>query len=150
MASCANAYKPFDEGNGDVPTATGNPATDLTDATYTGDLNLVSYDPPDMKDTFDNPLTGFTLQIAGNKIVNAGAYEGLLNVQILKTASGEYNANGKSNSEGINAEEYIKFTVSGDDVEILEWTAYISSEEGGISYTHTYKGTLTKDASAGS
>ena len=123
-------------------TVTGNTATDLTDATYSGDLNLVSYEPPEMKDALDNPLTGFSLQIAGNKIVRSGAYNGLVNVQILKTASGEYNANGTSNDGGASVKEYIKFTVSGNNVEILEWTAVVSAD--GQGYKQTYKGSLTK------
>ena len=135
--SCSNVYKVNDDGNGDVPTATGNAATDLTDATYSGDLNLVSYEPPEMKDAFDNPLTGFTLKIASNKIASSGAFNGL-----VKTASGEYNANGTSNEEGASVKEYIKFTVSGNNVEILEWTAVVSAD--GQGYKQTYKGSLTK------
>ena len=141
--SCSN--KETTGGGGgvyNVPTATGNAATDLTDATYSGNLNLVSYEPPEIKDALDDPLIGFQLQIAGNKIVRSGAYNGLVNVQILKTASGEYNASGTSNDGGTSVKEYIKFTVSGNNVEILEWTAVVSAD--GQGHKQTYKGSLTK------
>ena len=39
MASCANAYKPFDEGDEEIPTAKGSPAT-VADAQFSGPLTL--------------------------------------------------------------------------------------------------------------
>ena len=39
MASCADAYKPFDEGDVDVPTAKGSPAN-VADAQFSGPLTL--------------------------------------------------------------------------------------------------------------
>ena len=41
MASCADAYKPFDEGDGDIPTAKGSPAT-VGNAEFEGTLNNIS------------------------------------------------------------------------------------------------------------
>ena len=41
MASCADAYKPFDEGDGDIPTAKGSPAT-VGNAEFEGAINNIS------------------------------------------------------------------------------------------------------------
>ena len=140
MASCADAYKPFDEGDGDVPTATGDPASDLAEAKYTGSVRRTANEGAAVgAENFD-----FVLEIAGNKIVSAGMFGGLSDVQALKTASGEYNANGKMTGD-MNVDEYLKFTVSadGNSVEILEYTA--SGSSGGQNFKFTYKGTLAKE-----
>ena len=39
LASCADAYKPFDEGDGEIPTAKGSPAN-VADAQFSGPLTL--------------------------------------------------------------------------------------------------------------
>ena len=139
--SCKNDDK---TGSGDdysVPTATGDPATDLTDGTYSGNLTLTAQEGNPTEDV-SSLGQGFTLEIAANK-ASAGIGGALANAQVLKYGS-EYSANGESNQDGLNAKEYIKFTVSGDSVTIT----YIVAVSGeGQSYKLTYDGTLTKQAS---
>ena len=138
--SCKNDDK---TGSGDdysVPTATGDPATDLTDGTYSGNLTLTAQEGNPTEDV--SRLDGFTLTITGNK-AEAGIGGALANAQVLKSGS-EYSANGESNQDGLNAKEYIKFTVSGDSVTI---TYIVAISGDGQSYKLTYDGTLTKQAS---
>ena len=137
--SCKNKDK---TGSGDdysVPTATGDPATDLTDANYTGTLNRTAQvgSPTEDMPTID----GFYLNITGNK-AESGQLGALANVQVLKSGS-EYSAYGESNEEGLSVKEYIKFTISGDNVTI---TYIAAASANGQNYKLTYEGTLTKSA----
>ncbi|WP_432633091.1 hypothetical protein [Brachyspira sp.] len=139
--SCKNDDK---TGSGDdysVPTATGDPATDLTDGTYLDNLTLTAQVGNPTEDV-SSLGQGFTLEIAGNK-ATSGLFNALVNAQVLKSGS-EYSAYGESNEDGLSAKEYIKFTISGDSVTIT----YIVAVSGdGQSYKLTYDGTLTKQAS---
>ena len=138
--SCKNNDK---TGSGDdysVPTATGDPATDLTDGNYTGTLKRTAQvgSPTEDQPTLD----GFYLNITGNK-AESGQLGALVNAQILKSGS-EYSAYGESNEEGLITKEYIKFTVSGNDITI---TYIAAASANGQNYKLTYEGTLTKSAS---
>ena len=138
--SCKNNDK---TGSGDdysVPTATGDPATDLTDGNYTGTLNRTAQagSPEQDQPTID----GFYLNIASNK-AESGQLGALVNAQILKSGS-EYSAYGESNEEGLSVKEYIKFTISGNNITI---TYIVAGSANGQNYKLTYEGTLSKSAS---
>ena len=70
MASCADAYKPFDEGDGDIPTAKGSPAT-VGNAEFSGTLNSISLEGQGWTQAqVDAMVTPnpFTLVIEDNKV----------------------------------------------------------------------------------
>ena len=138
--SCKNNDK---TGSGDdysVPKATGDPATDLTDGNYTGTLNRTAQVG---SPTEDQPtINGFYLNIASNK-AESGQLGALVNAQVLKSGS-EYSAYGESNEEGLSVKEYIKFTVSGNNITI---TYIVAASANGQNYKLTYEGTLSKSAS---
>ena len=141
--SCKNEDKTGGGSGGsvDVPTATGDPATDLTaTATYSGTVNRTASEGNNFTETFE-----FVLNIDNNQIMAAGMFGGLSSKQILKSGS-EYSANGEMSEGEVSAKEYIKFTVStdGNSVELLEYTA-AGSSAAGDSFKVTYSGgTLTK------
>ena len=141
--SCKNEDKTGGGSGGsvDVPTATGDPATDLTaTATYPGTVNrTASEGNVEFTETME-----FVLNIDNNQIMAAGMFGGLSSKQILKSGS-EYSANGEMSEGEVSAKEYIKFTVStdGNSVELLEYTA--GGSVAGESFKVTYSGgTLTK------
>ena len=140
--SCKNEDKTGGGSGGsvDVPTATGDPATDLTaTATYSGTVNRTASEGNNFTETFE-----FVLNIDNNQIMAAGMFGGLSSKQILKSGS-EYSANGEMSEGEVSAKEYIKFTVStdGNSVELLEYTA--GGSVAGESFKVTYSGgTLTK------
>ena len=141
--SCKNEDKTGGGEDYSVPTATGDPATDLTDGNYTGTLTRTAQVG---STTEDMPtIDGFYLNIAGNK-AESGQLGALVNADILKSGS-EYSAYGESNEEGLITKEYIKFTVSGDNITI---TYIVAVSANGQNYKLTYEGTLTKDTSTGS
>ena len=140
--SCKNEDKTGGGSGGsvDVPTATGDPATDLTaTATYSGTVNRTASEGNNFTETFE-----FVLNIDNNQIMAAGMFGGLSGKQILKSGS-EYSANGEMSEGEVSVKEYIKFTVStdGNSVELLEYTA--GGSVAGESFKVTYSGgTLTK------
>ena len=141
--SCKNEDKTGGGSGGsvDVPTATGDPATDLTAvATYSGTVNRTASEgnAAEFTETME-----FVLNIDNNQIMAAGMFGGLSSKQILKSGS-EYSANGEMSEGEVSAKEYIKFTVStdGNSVELLEYTA--GGSAAGESFKVTYSGTLTK------
>ena len=68
MASCADAYKPFDEGDGEIPTAKGNPAT-VTDTEFEGTINNISLVGKGWtEEQVTGMITPFLLSISGNKV----------------------------------------------------------------------------------
>ena len=140
--SCKNEDKTGGGSGGsvDVPTATGDPATDLTaTATYSGTVNRTASEGNNFTETFE-----FVLNIDNNQIMAAGMFGGLSSKQILKSGS-EYSANGERSEGEVSVKEYIKFTVStdGNSVELLEYTA--GGSVAGESFKVTYSGgTLTK------
>ena len=140
--SCKNEDKTGGGSGGsvDVPTATGDPATDLTaTATYSGTVNRTASEGNNFTETME-----FVLNIDNNQIMAAGMFGGLSGKQILKSGS-EYSANGEMSEGEVSAKEYIKFTVStdGNSVELLEYTA--GGSVAGQSFKVTYSGgTLTK------
>ena len=138
--SCKNNDKTGSRDDYSVPTATGDPATDLTDGNYTGTLNRTAQvgSPTEDQPTID----GFYLKITANK-AESGTMGALANVQVLKSGT-EYSAYGESNEEGLITKEYIKFTVSGDNVTI---TYIVAVSANGQNYKLTYEGTLSKSAS---
>ena len=141
--SCKNEDKTGGGEDYSVPTATGDIATDLTDGNYTGTLNQTAQVG---STTEDMPtIDGFYLTITSNK-AKSGLLGALVNADILKSGS-EYSAYGESNEEGLITKEYIKFTVSGDNITI---TYIVAVSADGQNYKLTYEGTLTKDTSAAS
>ena len=154
--SCKNDDKTGGSGYS-VPKATGDKATDLTaQAEYSGTLNRTAHEGP--SDTGYTSME-FQLFIENNKVKGGGelgAFTGadFTGTQVYKSGS-EYSAYSSYNAtdtgvsyvdEG-NVKEYIKFTISGDTVNVIE---YIASVTYGGGYKDTYSGTLTKTTSAGS
>ena len=151
--SCKNDDKTGSSGYS-VPKATGDKATDLTaQAEYSGTLNRTAHEGS------DTGLTSmeFQLLIENNKVKGGalGSFAGgtdFPGTQVYKLGS-EYSAYSSYNSadgsyvdEG-DVKEYIKFTISGNTVNVIE---YIASTTYGGGYKDTYSGTLTKTTSAGS
>ena len=99
----------------------------------------------------------FQLFIENNRVKGGGelgAFAGadFTGTQVYKSGS-EYSAYSSYNSadgsyvdEG-DVKEYIKFTISGDTVNVIEYIASTTYDGG---YKDTYSGTLTKTTSAGS
>ena len=151
--SCKNDDKTGGSGYS-VPKATGDKATDLdlVNAEYSGTLKRTAHEGS------DTGLTSleFQLLIENNKVKGGelGAFAGVdfTGTQVYKSGS-EYSAYSSYNSadgsyvdEG-DVKEYIKFTISGDTVNIIEYIASTTYDGG---YKDTYSGTLTKTTSAGS
>ena len=152
--SCKNDDKTGSSGYS-VPKATGDKATDLTtQAEYSGTLKRTAHEGPS-----DTGLTSieFQLLIENNKVKGGvlGAFAGgadFPGTQVHKSGS-EYSAYSSYNSadgsyvdEG-DVKEYIKFTISGNTVNVIEYIASTTYDGG---YKDTYSGTLTKTTSAGS
>ena len=152
--SCKNDDKTGSSGYS-VPKATGDKATDLVNAEYSGTLKRTAHEGS------DTGLTSleFGLLIENNKVKGGalGAFAGgadFPGTQVYKSGSeysaySSYNATDTSVSyvDDGNVKEYIKFTISGDTVNVIE---YIASTTYDGSYKDTYSGTLTKTNSAGS
>ena len=139
--SCKNNDK---TGSGDdysVPTATGDPATDLTDGNYTGTLNRTDQEGDPDYGNQGTTFNDFTLSIANNSLTVTSLLNTLNKVQILKSGN-EYSANGESSVDGGSYKEYIKFTVSGDTITVVEYVMAVSGGAGSVR--ETYKGTLNK------
>ena len=154
--SCKNNDKTGSSGYS-VPKATGDKATDLTtQAEYSGTLNRTAHEGS------DTGLTSleFGLLIENNKVKVIGVEgNGALNrdfagTEVYKSGSeysaySSYNATDTSVSyvDDGNVKEYIKFTISGNTVNVIEYIASTTYDGG---YKDTYSGTLTKTNSAGS
>ena len=151
--SCKNDDKTGGSGYS-VPKATGDKATDLVNAEYSGTLNRTAHEGS------DTGLTSmeFQLFIENNKVkggaLGAFAEADFTGTQVYKSGSeysaySSYNATDTSVSyvDDGNVKEYIKFTISGDTVNVIEYIASTTYDGG---YKDTYSGTLTKTNSAGS
>ena len=151
--SCKNDDKTGSSGYS-VPKATGDKATDLTtQAEYSGTLNRTAHEGS------DTGLTSleFGLLIENNKVKGGalGAFAGadFTGTQVYKSGS-EYSAYSSYNATDTdvsyvddgNVKEYIKFTISGDTVNVIEYIASTTYDGG---YKDTYSGTITKTNSAG-
>ena len=150
--SCGEAaYAPADGYS--TPTTMGDAATDLTGTTeYSGTLTRTAHEGNDNGST----SIKFQLLIENNKVKggNLGAFTGadFSGTQLYKSGS-EYSAYSSYNSadgsyvdEG-DVKEYIKFTVSGNTVNVIEYIASVTYNGG---YKDTYSGTLTKTTTTGS
>ena len=166
MASCADAYKPFDEGDGDIPTAKGSPAT-VGNAEFEGTLNSISLVgdgwPQDQVDDMVNP-NPFTLVIEDNKV--GCSYITPLK-QLLCPDSSNPNIVEASQEEEI-AEEgggksifsaYIKITLddaTNPTTAKVEYhlkfysTEYADDPRYSDTFIAVYEGTLNKVVSSGS
>ena len=148
-----------------IPTATGDPATDLTDAYYKGTLSLTSYDTSATsgitKEELDNSISseGYMivyLNITNNQLKFVSELESGLEksdaVQLFKSGSkysvsevADYSSNG-----GYINKLYIEFTISGDNISITYIVGLSTDNVGddGVNYKYSYKttyeGTLTK------
>ena len=151
--SCKNDDKTGSSGYS-VPKATGDKATDLTtQAEYSGTLKRTAHEGP--SDTGYTSIE-FQLFIENNKVKGGelGAFAGadFTGTQVHKSGS-EYSAYSSYNSadgsyvdEG-DVKEYIKFTISGNTVNVIEYIASVTYDGG---YKDTYSGALTRTTSAGS
>ena len=100
--SCKNEDKTGGGGSGgdySVPTATGDPATDLTDGNYTGTLNRTAQEGDPDYGNQGTTFNDFTLSIANNSLTVTSLFNTLNKVQILKSGN-EYSANGESSVDG--------------------------------------------------
>jgi hypothetical protein len=84
--SCKNDDKTGGGSGGsvDVPTATGDPATDLTDGNYTGTLNRTAQEGDPDYGNQGTTFNDFTLSIANNSLTVTSLFNTLNKVQILK------------------------------------------------------------------
>ena len=152
--SCKNDDKTGISGYS-VPKATGDKATDLTtQAEYSGTLKRTAHEGPS-----DTGLTSmeFQLFIENNRVKGGGelgAFAGadFTGTQVYESGSeysaySSYNAADGSYVDDGNVKEYIKFTISGNTVNVIEYIASTTYDGG---YKDTYSGTLTKTTSAGS
>ena len=159
MASCANAYKPFDEA-GDFPTTSGNPVDDLTLAVYTGDFTRTKLEVS--PETAENsaaaavafPETyaktdGAGLSITAADKINVDApISTIENAQAYKDGEVYTARTDITGEDGTVTKSYVKFTISGDTINVIQYVVEITTD--GVSMRATYTATLTKDASAGS
>ncbi|WP_161976197.1 hypothetical protein, partial [Brachyspira catarrhinii] len=155
-------------------TATGDPATDLTDAYYKGALSLTSHSVNATsgitKEELENAITNggdmiIYLNITNNNLTRAEyssefggvtdeqaqqSLESGVPVQLLKSGS-KYSVSevyDGSNYGYIN-KLYIEFTISGDNISITYIVGLsVDNVEDGVNYKYSYKttyeGTLTK------
>ena len=157
MASCANAYKPSDE-VGDFPTTSGNPV-DLTQdvftgTVYTGDFTRTELTAPSgFEETFPETATDGNGQASGIYIVNSkvtvsAPMSALVEAQAYKDGD-VYNARMETNTDENAMKSYVKFTISGDTINVEEYVVEVTKVEGMDVYARaTYTATLTKDDSA--
>ena len=165
MASCADAYKPFDEGDGEIPTAKGSPAT-VGNAEFEGTLNNISLTGEGWtKEQVDMLVNAnpFTLVIEDNKV---GCSYITPPKQLLCPDSSNPNIVEASQEEEI-AEEgggksifsaYIKITLDNANTPTTATVEYhfklYSSEYSYPGRSDTviakYEGSLNKVASSGS
>ena len=157
-----------------IPTATGDPATDLTDAYYRGTISLTSHSVNATsgvtKEELENDITNggdmiVYLNITNNNLTRAeysSEFGGVTDeqaqqslekgvpVQLLKSGS-KYSVSevyDGSNYGYIN-KLYIEFTISGDSI-FITYIVGLSMDnvEDGVNYKYSYKttyeGTLTK------
>ena len=159
MASCANAYKPFDEGDVDVPTATGNPAT-VGDVVFVGELTRTDLSgiseteaesgtaPATLRVAPDSP-DNFGLEIVDSKI-NTGFLGVLYGIQLLSNSDTKVvEASGESTDPdvGITTKEYIKITLDDAANPTTATVIYIMSSSGGEGFptmSAKYEGALNK------
>ena len=153
-----------------IPTATGDPATDLTDAYYRGTLSLTSYDTSGTtKEELENNILSqgnniFLLNITNNNLKWADYYsnevwgstdeevstylEGdlrnSLEYQVLKSGS-KYSVNkvyDERSNYGYIEKFYIEFTISGDSISITYIEGFsMDKVVDGISNKYSYKTT---------
>ncbi len=165
MASCADAYKPFDEGDGDVPTATGNPAS-VGDVVFVGELTRTALSgiseteaesgtaPATLRVAPDSP-DNFGLEIKESKI-NTGFLGVLYGIQLLSNSDTKVvEASGESTDPdaGITTKEYIKITLDDALNPTTATVIYQMSSSGGEGFptmSAKYEGTLNKVTSSGS
>ena len=143
MASCSDAYKPFDE---------GTPAT-VGDVSFEGTLNRTALSGISEAEaeggTAPATLTvpdEFQLEIVDSKI-NTGIFGALQGIQLLSNSDAKVvEASGESTVDGMTSKEYIKITL--DDAANPNTATVIyqmgSSGEGFPTMMATYEGTLNK------
>ena len=164
MASCANAYKPFDEA-GDFPTTSGNPV-DLTPAVFTGEVYTGDFTRTELKvnpETSDNlvgaastfPETAINgtdevrgMYIRNNKVTVSAPMSTIENAQAYKDGEVYTARMDITGEDGTIMKSYVKFTISGDTINVIQYVVEITID--GVSMRATYTATLDKDTSAGS
>ena len=153
--SCSNVYKVSDDGNIDVPTATGNPAT-VGDVVFVGTLTRTALSgiseteaesgtaPATLSVAPDSP-DNFGLEIVDSK-VNTGFLGVLYGIQLLSNSDTKVvEASGKTIEEGITTSEYIKITLDDAANPTTATVIYkMGSSGSGIKMSATYEGTLNK------
>ena len=155
--SCSNVYKVSDDGNGDVPTATGNPAT-VGDVVFVGTLTRTALSgiseteaesgtAPATLSVAPDSSDNFGLEIVDSK-VNTGFLGVLYGIQLLSNSDAkvvEASGQVKSEEEGITTSEYIKITLDDAANPTTATVIYkMGSSGSGIKMSATYEGTLNK------
>ena len=165
MASCANAYKPFDEGSGyDIPTTSGDPVNNFTLAVYTGDFTRTKLEvSPEtaensaaaaevFPDTYVNDAAQYQTSglsiTAADKITVSAPMSTIEEAQAYKDGEVYTARTDITGEDGTIMKSYVKFTISGDTVNVTEYV--VAMTMGGVSMRATYTATLNKDTSAGS
>ena len=152
-----------------IPTATGDPATDLTDAYYRGTLSLTSHSVNATsgvtKEELENSILSssnmaFYLNITNNNLTWADYHidefevvtdeqvqqslESRVPVQLLKSGS-KYSVSevgDYSIDDGYINKLYIEFTISGDNILITYiYGVSVDNVEDGVNYKYSYKTT---------
>ena len=155
-----------------IPTATGDPATDLTDAYYRGTLSLTSHSVNATsgvtKEELENDILSqgnkiLYLNITNNNLKYEYYYssevEGFNDEQVQQTIERMLNSSAavqllKSGSKYSVSKvydgykDYIEFTISGDNISItyidaLSRDSVVDGTNYKFSYKTTYEGTLT-------
>ena len=152
-----------------IPTATGDPATDLTDAYYRGTLSLTSHSinatSGITKEELENSILSssnmaFYLNITNNNLTWADYHisefevvtdeqvqqslESRVPVQLLKSGS-KYSVSevaDYSSDDGYISKLYIEFTISGDNI-LITYIYGVSADYvvDGVNYKYSYKTT---------
>ena len=155
--SCGEAaYAPAEVGDlvSSVPDAdtSGGQASGLTVEFYSGTFTRTELKVSPENQTsvasgiFPESYSGTDAKVAilaDNKVSGGGPMSMLVGAPIYKSGS-NYEASFENSEQG--AKTYIKFSISGDTLTVIQYTTGASIE--GISMQATYTATLTKDTSS--
>ena len=167
--SCKNEDKTGGgSGDYDIPTVSGDPVSDFTLAVYNGDFTRTKLEvsPENSENsamaegvfpaTYANDPAQY--QAAGlsitdaNKITVSAPMSTIVEAPAYKSGN-DYTArvdidNTDGNEDSATMKSYVKFTISGDTVNVTEYV--VAMTINGVNMRATYTATLTKDASQGS
>ena len=167
--SCKNEDKTGGgSGDYDIPTVSGDPVSDFTLAVYNGDFTRTKLEvsPENSEnsamaegvfpatyanDTAQYQAAGLSIT-AADKITVSAPMSTIVEAPAYKSGN-DYTArvdidNTDGNEDSATMKSYVKFTISGDTVNVTEYVVAMTIY--GVNMRATYTATLTKDASQGS